>query len=359
MTILSIDEMKLTKDVVNNQLLASDIDQIIAIYKANYPTQSHMAISVPISPNADFLTHGNKPSPLPVEDYEKLWVSKIHAAGLNVIFRGTFCEAEGIYNFPILKADGPTYKAKSIAYVNRILPQLKKGDVIGILPESTGNAFNGNLFLTGTMPDDYNKFFTDLILSINALVNPLGVTTYITNNYTEINSGWAGALPAVMLGTIIDHYGEGSRTVADMQKDLEALRAKYKLPIGLQEWGDIDGQGPDYMKTMAVMFTQEIAKGTLFMVNFWCGWSATKEGILDNTNGTWSLNDKGKALIPFFTAAVSTLPVPVPPSTPTPIPPSGTNIPLFTLPVFTLPAFTLPGTIISDGKGNLSFTVTQ
>lgn len=335
-TILSISSMKYSKDNVANQMSASDIDAILALYKSNYPALTHIDIAVPLNSNADFIAHGNKPSPLAVEDYEALWIKKIQDAEYLPLLRGTFCDAEGIYNFPILKADGATWKAKYLAWVKRISPLLNKGAVIAILPESTNNAFNGNLFLTGQMPDAYNVFFTDLIKTINSQVNPLGVSVYITNNYTEIASGWCGALPAVMQAVVVDDYGSGDRSVAQLQGDIDAMKTKYNLPVMLQEWGDIDGHGAQYMTDMAAMFTSEIAKGTLTMVNFWCGWSGTKEAILNHDNGVWSLNDSGRALIPFF-------------AKPTPPPPTPGK----------LPAFSFTGTLVSDGKGNLTLTAKQ
>lgn len=336
-TILSISEMKYTKDNVNNQMLPADIDAILALYKANYPQLKYIDIAIPLNSNDEFVTNGNKPSPLTVEAYEALWIKKIQDAGYLPLLRGTFCDAEGIYNFPINKQDGAYWQAKVMAWVKRVSPLLNRGAIIAILPESTNNAFNGNMFLTGQLPDAYNLFFTNLITTLQTQLSGLGIEIYITNNFTELQSGWIGAtIPTAMQATIMDDYGSEPRPVAGIQADIEAMKAKFGFPVGLQEWADIDGQGAQYTANMVAMFLDEIAKGNLFMVNLWCGWAGGKESILTNTNGVWALNDSGRALIPFFAKP-----------TPPPVTPGK------------IPAFNFTGTLVSDGKGNISFTVKQ
>lgn len=312
--------MKLTKDVINSQISAADIDQILALYKANYPTLNTIDVDVPLSSNAEFKAHGNNPSPLTVEDFEKLWITKCHNAGYSVYLRGAFCDAEGIYNFPILKADGATWKGKAMTWLNRVMPLLKSGDKIGIFPEATNNAFNGNLFLTGNLPDAYNSFFVDLINSIKGVV-PAGVTVLITNNYSEIINGWAGAIPGAEGKVVVDHYGggdTGARTVANMKANIEALHTKYNLPVVLAEWADIDNQGVQFVKDMCAMFSalpSDVFEGVVL----WCGWESPAEGILTHSNGAWALNDKGLALKDFF-AGTAPVPTPTPTPTPTPVP---------------------------------------
>lgn len=312
-TIRSIDVMKLSKDNVNNQISPSEIDQIFTIYKTNYPSLTHIAIAVPLNSNDEFKAHGNNPSPLAVEDYEKLWVEKIHANGWGVLFRGTFCDTEGLYNFPITKADGQTWQAKALAYVERITPQLQANDIIGILPESTENAFNGNLFLTGSMPNDYNIFFVNLIGEIKKII-PQGVKVYITNNWTELNSGWAGGIPSAMGAVVQDDY---QQTIDAQKANIESSHSKYSLPVFVQEWGNIWNSDPTLYSQMATLFSSE---PNLIGINWWCGWDTPNEGILTHANGTWTLNDKGKALIPFFSSG-TTPPESIPPTpTPSPLP---------------------------------------
>ena len=301
--IKSLDVMKLTKDNVGDPLSVAEIQTLLSSVKAGFPAISHIAISVPL---------GYAP------EVEQRWITEIHNAGLRVILRGAFVDSEGLYGSEIHK-DTPAYwQGRCVSYINSVKGQLLNGDMVGILPEGTNNAFNGNLFLTGPLPETYNDFFLGMFDAIKPLL-PAGVTLATTNNYTEVKSGWVGgSLHAKQGWVVIDHYGSGDQSVADMEADLRGLSTQFGLlPIFLQEWGDTGNRGVTYAKEMCAMFTRLGNENILAGLNLWAGWSAgTAEGIL---NDDYTLHAKADGYRDFF-AGVPTPPPPPPDPDPTPEP---------------------------------------
>lgn len=297
--IKSLDVMKLTKDNVGSPLSVTEIQTLLTSVKAGFPALSHIAISVPL---------GYAP------EIEQRWITEIHNAGLRVILRGAFVDSEGLYGATIRKDTSTYWINRCVQYVNNVKSQLLSGDIVGLLPEGTNNAFNGNLFLTGPLPQTYNDFYMGMFSAILPLLAP-GVLLATTNNYTEISSGWVWRSISDFQGwVVIDHYGSGDQTVADMEYDLRGLYDKYGLPIFLQEWGDTGNRGVQYAKDMCAMFARLGNENILAGLNLWAGWSAgTNEGIL---NDDYTLSPKADGYREFFAGT----PVPPPNPVPDPVP---------------------------------------
>lgn len=282
--------MKFTKDVLATPMTQPQVRQYVSLLKSSFPAITHIAISVPLNPNSDY------PQGFKANEYEALWISEIQAQGIGVLLRGVFCEAEAIYNFPFNQSGATYYLNKTSVYLDRIKPLINSSAIIGIFPESTNQIYIngisqgfGNIFLgNGTQPAAYLDFFTKLkALSLSKLPNN---KVLITNNFTELNSGWAGGIPALIGETVEDDY---QISVAAMKANLDTLKAKYNLPIFVQEWADDENLGLN--ANMADMF-----KNYPVDVNFWVGWNFGNEGILSGNLGALTLNSKGVALQPFF-----------------------------------------------------------
>ncbi len=315
-----------------------------------------MAISIPLNSTAEFQANANKPSPLTVEQYTQAWCDAIHKAGMGVIFRGTFCECEGIYNFALHKDTAAYWEAKAVAYITNNPTFFASGDIFAPFPEST-NIFAGKPFgdIYVLMPNgtsDYANFFIGLNKATQAAflkINKAVKTGMSTNNYTEINSGW---IPQALFddakAIVVDTYG--TPAVIDTElRSIYAARGKY--PIFHQEWG------LDYVATNPTTEMQAFLDGTQKRVtdgiqnalNYWGGWTGTPEAIfVIDTEGNYQLNGLGQQLQAFYGETVVV----------TPVPPVVTTPPATT--TFVLPKGTYKSTLtlVSDGAGGLTFQLT-
>lgn len=278
-----VDTMKWDKDTVTNQPSDATINAVLDAFKLLNLT--HVAISVPMNSTAEMTAHGSTPYPRTIEDFTKVWVDAIHAHGWKVLFRGTLCEIEGIYNWPISTLDTTALITKVNAY-----PLKGMMDLFAPVPEATGRVFSQPPFLPAPIQDNYTKLF----LGIN--------TPYTSNNYTELASGWM-PLPIVANAKIVavDHYGT-SHLVSDLMSDIRALKTKYGYPVFWQEFADLwqayDGA---YLDSFFSGCKTLVDEGTLNGFSWWGGWAGNNESVIQkNTDGTYALNQKGLKLKAFY-----------------------------------------------------------
>lgn len=341
--IRSIDIMKYTKDTVINQFNSTFISSLITFLAAQF-NLTHIAISVPLDSNADFIANGSTPSPSSVESYFAAWCTAIHGAGLKILYRGPFCNMENIYNFPYkpngaipmgTTASAPTdgnttWLGKLYSRIQVLGSNFESGDIFAPFPEQTTYAFNGDSFLptTPSIQANYITFFESVPQVISAAFKNLSisgiVSNYTTNNYSELRSGY---LPPSFVTTIgaqaVDYYGnynnDGYLPVQYMD-DLQIIYTQNgNTPLFLQEWADIYnaslGQTPRtaYLNSFYTAMAPLVNQGILTAFNYWGGWaqvfsdsSVHPEGLLVNngsdTSPSWALNYNGVVLQSYFAA---------------------------------------------------------
>lgn len=327
LTYIGIDTMKLNKDLVRNQLS----DEEIAAYIAPLAEMNitHIAISTPMDETADYISEGVAiPMPRTAANHTKAWCDAIHAAGKKVLFRGTFCGIEGIYDFEqkvgasrfpagtaaSAAADGQTtWLGKVDDWIKNHTDFWENGDIFAPIPERTDGIFND---ATAFLPDtgsgiqaNYAQFFIDLNAVAAAAFSSIGKSVtcgFTSNNYTEVASGWINNSLFTDAGIVaIDHYGT-THTVTEMDTDLRAVYAAKNLPIFLQEWSDYWSEGDGltvderiaYLKDFYEMLAVLIGEGKLTGFNYWGGWvGGTGEGILESDGaGGYQLNTHGQLL---------------------------------------------------------------
>lgn len=326
LTYVSVDTMKWNKDLVRNQLTDEQIAAVIAPLASMNVT--HIAIAPPMDETADFLAEGvDLPNPRTAALHIQAWFDAIHAAGKKVLFRGTFCGLEGIYDFQhkvgvdrfapgtaaSAAADGQTtWLGKIDDWIKNHPTFWQAGDIFAPIPEGTGQGIfdDATSFLShggAGIQNNYEDFFVDLHTVADAAFSSIGkaVTTGLTaNNYSETNSGWINVGVFNDAGVVaIDHYGV-DHTVEEMETNLRDLSDAKGLPIFLQEWsdywnGDLDETSRlAYLKTFYEMFATLVSEGILTGFNYWGGWVGGEgEGILvENGDGTYSLNVYGQLL---------------------------------------------------------------
>lgn len=367
--IIGYDSMKLMKDVVANQPSKALIDNILNLVKTSFPGTTHIAVSVPTNTNAEFQSHGTNPSPLSVEDFTSLWIDEIHSHGYSVILRGTPCEVEKIYNFPLHVDTSSYWVQKGIDYLNRIQSHLKDGDQFGVFPELEGHIWDGTGACinngTGNQANDYNKFYNDLAQAVIdwGVANNKKIKPYITINRSEAINGWVGQPFFQKMGAVVyDYYGD-NQTIAEMKAKNEEMYNKYTIPVYQQEWGDTRSvsvivSDPSHTAQMAdQVFFPLLKSGHMSGINFWCLFDTPQEGILSINGDSVSLNTKGILLSQVFQKwyGTGTTPTPTPPQPPTPIPP--TPIPPIPAPVPPVPQ-PAPPIVFPQYVGTLSGKVT-
>jgi hypothetical protein len=348
------DVMKLTKDVVNAQPSEVTIAAIVASLKTLNLT--HIAIAVPLNSNAEFLAHGNNPSPRTVEQFTAAWANAIHAAGLSVLWRGTFAEFEhdrvvdstpspgahtvlGLYNFPFYVPGDPANYAytaglrsqqwwlgKTAEALTRLASYgvFKPGDLAGFLPEPRSNQNlwdrKWNFLASNNQPDTYGAFFQALKTTEDSAFARAGVTGVTTGLHAEegslfLGSGAGGGhwYPAVLTDlageTVMDNYGGDGcggnlpYSPLEMDCDLRDASGFYGKPIFLQEWADYWNDGTkqqaetSYLNSMYAVWAQLVREGKMDGFSYWGGWPNTNESILADD---LTINYRGEALRRFF-----------------------------------------------------------
>lgn len=343
--IISLDCMKLSKDVLNSQPSDTLFQNIVNLVKNNFPSVTHIAISVPLNSNADFTTHSNKPSPRTPEAFTDFLLDTIHAAGYNAIIRATDCYGEGIYNFPFQTNTAQHWVTEATNHLTTHKTHLKDGDIAAYFPEFEGqnNGFGANV------TDSWDNFYKFLITDIAtwSTANGIKITSYTTINESEAASGWYSQdIIAAQKGFVVDYYPDANITdsatwIANLKTMIDALYNKYgvkSFPVFVQETADT--RNPQSGTTQATnpqmladAFTQVIypylQSGELNGINFWNLFDTPQEGIITISGNSVSLNAKGQALAKAFQSVVSPTPNPTPTPVPTPTPtpmPTGTSI---------------------------------
>ncbi len=321
----SVDVMKYTKDVMTNQPSTATIKNLVSTL-ASMPI-THIAVSLPMDPSSDYPAVG-KPYPQDAYVFTQAWADAIHAAGLHILWRGTWSGIEGIYNFPkrvgptrlpagtalTAVADGnSTWLGKTYRYINDHPAFFAGGDIWAPLPERTEGIFQDS---TSFLPygglgiqTNYVNFFNNLKTVSDAAFAKIGknvYTGYTANNYTEVKSGWLGQSLFDQSGIIaIDYYGS-THTPEEMDADLRTMASQHKHPIFLQEWGDYwnialdQTSRTEYLQRIYTTLQELVADGVLAGFNYWGGWDNSAEGMLTKDDSGFHLNYRGQLLSQLF-----------------------------------------------------------
>src|SRR3990167_9500165 len=96
---LGVDIMSLTKDLLDNPASQTQTDALINSIASDFSTITHIGISIPMNTNAEALAERGSNFSIEPATYAAQFTDKIHAVGKKVLWRGTDCFFEGIYNF--------------------------------------------------------------------------------------------------------------------------------------------------------------------------------------------------------------------------------------------------------------------
>jgi hypothetical protein len=296
LTYKCVDTMKWQKDVMRSQVSEQLMGELLdCLCYGLHPT--HIAIAPPMDPSADYPAPA--PSPNTAWDYAWIWASAIHGRGCKVLWRGTLCGIEGIYDFtPQVGSNriaGSAHIQKIVNYINGIAGAFENGDIFAPLPERTQDIFNdATAFLPSTgagLIANYSAFFNDLFDACDvafAANGKSGVITGLTSqNFSEVNSGWLPMSMYAHSGVVtIDHYGS-THTVAEMEANLRYIHGTTGLPLFLQEWSDYWNGSLDtpsrtaYLAEMYNLFGALADEGILIGFNYWGGWPDAGESIVE------------------------------------------------------------------------------
>lgn len=346
LTYRSIDAMKLTKDNINSQVSQNFVTSYCQFLAQNLNI-THIAISMPLDSNADFIANGNTPGPLTVEQYLAMWATAIHNAGLKVFYRGTFSNMENIYNFPYLP-DGPagfipagttssaptdgtsTWLGKLWGRIQTLGSNFQSGDIFAPFPEQTAPIFSGNSFLStggSGIQANFKTFFESVptvITNAFSNISKSGIVSNLTSqNYSELRSGYLDSTFVTTVGAMaVDYYGNYDNdgyAPTQFVADLQTIRSSHgNTTIFLEEWSDYYSSDNQTVRTAYLnQFYPTLAVleglGQLNGFNYWGGWenggSFTPEGILVNS-GTddspiWSLAWNGLILQQYLAVTTS------------------------------------------------------
>ena len=100
LTVRGIDIMGWTKDFLRDNFSQAQIEAHVEALVRDFPAITHIAIAVPMNTQAEATTEAVTAFSSEPAAYAKLFMDAIHAEGKKVIFRGTDCYFEGIYDFP-------------------------------------------------------------------------------------------------------------------------------------------------------------------------------------------------------------------------------------------------------------------
>ena len=294
----SIDLMKWTKDVLTHQPDDATIQRLIATIKRDL-NPSHVAIAVPLNPTSEY-PKGQKPSPRTAEAFTQFLCDTIHDAGMNVLFRGTLCELEGIYGFEQVvgdkRVDPDSLVRKVASTIDNNPGWFKDGDEWAPLPERTENIFQDSTAFLTDLPGMYSAFFLAIMGTCSGSFSKTGKrvgTRLIANNYTEVASGWIPRSLFDHAGVVaIDHY---ARTPEALYSDIKAIHERLNLPVFLEEWGNYWDDAP--LKPFLDALGRLADEGILTGFNYWGAWPGTKEGLLSDD---LTINDRGREVAAFF-----------------------------------------------------------
>lgn len=329
--------MKKTKDTVTSQLGTTEKTNLIACLATLGIT--HIAISVPMDTQAVMVANGTTPSPNTMSAETQEWCDLIHAAGLKVIHRGTFCGAENIWNAPYYdgsvttgteasaSTDGSTTlcgKFYQYLYTNVGTGHVVDGDIFAPVPEGTTHAFDGHYFWTAGSQANY----VDVYAKFHAMVTTFGTAAGKSllfmshNNYSELASGWIpGSLFSDAAAAGADYYGQYQGTlyndVSHYISDWNTIYSGKGVVTQWGEWGDL----PNSLTTVANLSYENrldylrrfykgirdslVDTGKMNFFNYWGGWEGQNTSLLYKTgsgaSSQYYLNARGKILQAFFT----------------------------------------------------------
>lgn len=302
--------MKLTKDVLMNQPSEEIVKKVVKAAKEIGAT--HVALAIPLNKTEEY---SGTPSPLTVEEYTSLWANEIHLAGLNILWRGTFCEVEGIYSFQ--KAVGSNRKPMNYYwdaaynYIKDNPTFFSGGDLWAILPERTENIWSDDTSFIwhgdSGIQDNYVNFFKELHDRSKQAFNEIGVDVVVNmtaNNWTEVDSGWIHQSYFDNSGVVaFDHYGRDHMVTSLIDDYQSTFNKKNEIPMFHQEWADYwnEGNGQErlsYLEEVLSVVNNYAIEGKLIGFNYWGFWPETgqagsDEGILDSD---YKLNLRGLLL---------------------------------------------------------------
>jgi hypothetical protein len=294
----SIDIMKWTKDTLTHQPDDATIQKLVTTIKRDI-NPAYVAIAVPLNPTSEYPA-GQTPAPRTAEAFTKALCDTIHAAEMKVLFRGTLCELEGIYDFQKVVGDkrvDPNSLIAKITNAIRTNPSwFADGDQFAPLPERTENIFQDSTAFLTNLPQGYADFFVALIDAMDAAFKSISKkvgTTLIANNYTEVASGW---IPRRLFDrtaeVAIDHY---ARTPDALYNDIKTIHDRLGLPVFLEEWGNYWDTTPlkPYLDTLGRLADEGILTG----FNYWGAWPGATEGLLSDD---LTVNARGKEVAAFF-----------------------------------------------------------
>lgn len=360
LTYKAIDVMKKSKDTVTSQLTTAEKANLVARLATVGIT--HIAISVPMDIQSEFIAFGTTPSPRTISGETQDWCDVIHAqlsvygTPLKVIHRGTFCGVEAIWGsgyidggLPIgTQASAPTDGTSTLLgrwylYLNTNVgaSHVLDGDIFAPIPEGSTHAFDGHYWWPAGSQANYVSAYSEL----HALTNTFGSANSKTlvfmthDNFSEVASGWmpAGRFSDQNLAGA-DYYGQrqGSTfvTPADYVYDWEQLylgldsnggggNAAGGYPQFWGEWGDLPEGMPagttDNETTWSAFLNSFYSairdnlvtpNGHMIGFNYWGGWEAQNTSILDKTGSgagsNYTLNFRGVILQTYFTEGITT-----------------------------------------------------
>lgn len=334
-----VDVMKKTKDTLTNQLLTAEKTDLVARIATMGVT--HIAVDIVMDDNSVIISNSTTPSPLTVEAETQSWCDIIHAAGLNVCHRGTFCGVENIYNFAFdtgtsigtpssAPTDGnTTWCGRYYRWLTlHIGSHVKSGDIFAPIPEGTTHAFDGHWFVSSQA--NYSTLYKNFHTITTTWAATQGVTVSFEshNNYSEVESGYINSDIFSDQGVAgADYYGQYQGTKfnkpSDYVTDWINVYNNKGVPTRQTEFGDLNGNAtPSFSNIEARLFylikfyqaytTSLVDVGKMTAFNWWGGWDAQNTSLLyKDGNGKYQLNAWGQLLANFYKSHTGSIRVPV------------------------------------------------
>lgn len=329
--------MKLSKDTVNGQKSYVQKQSIVRAIRSTGATM--VAISVPLDTNAQMIAVGTTPGPQTIEKETQDWCDVIHAAGMNVLHRGTFSGTEAIWGFPYYifgsgdqlntgtgtsaPTDGEnTFCGRILRYITTNVGQTHwiDGDLFAPIPEATSHAFDGNNWWDpAASTTNYAAAFAEFKATSDAQFTAWAISVKFQshNNYSEVRSGWIPNSVFTEQGIAgVDYYGgyvsASNVQVQDYIDDIIWVYTNKGVPVFWSEWGDLPNALPANVLTIdqrlnwLIQFYFRISQycvdtGKLVGFNYWGGWDAQNTSIMliDGTSN-YQPNARGKILAQYY-----------------------------------------------------------
>jgi hypothetical protein len=236
LTYKGIDIMDWTKDRLNNPKSQAAIDAHITAIDTDFPTLTHIGISVPFNTQAqadpDFV--------IDPAVYTERFTTPIHNAGLKVLWRPTHCTFEGIYSsngFNKNNLQNSVFKSDLVTWADTNYALFATGDLVGAFPEAYAHQ---NLSDGG----QYGQFFIDLGNEMAAALATHGKTVnckMTAHNFTDALQNRNGQVWQIFNDsgiTIVDHYGSAlglNKRADSFSGQANSGSATYTVPTTISE----------------------------------------------------------------------------------------------------------------------------